>query len=288
MKTRHLLLTTIAACLLTACSKSEDFQEKFLNPGKQQTLYSIKYGSHARNIMDISLPANRSANTPVVVLIHGGAWIMGDKFYFMKEIEQFAKAGIACATINYRYASDIINVHHPDLPNDVKQAIDFIASKSEKWQLASNRFGLCGHSAGGHLALLTTYTLNDGRIKACGSWAGPLDLLNPEQLAVVGCKEIGKTYVGTGLSTASDTAKYKAASPYWMVNTNSPPTLLIHGTADIGVPYSCSKLMKDRLDSLGVENQLHTFTGSGHIWLGKDLDNARAITLKWFQDKLLE
>jgi len=46
--------------------------------------------------------------------------------------------------------------------------------------------------------------------------------------------------------------------------------------------------MKDRLDSLGVENQLHTFTGSGHIWLGKDLDNARAITLKWFQDKLLE
>ncbi len=287
MITRPLLYLIITGCLLTGCSKkSEEFQESLLKTGKQQTLYSIKYGSGLRNVMDISLPANRSSNTPVVVLIHGGAWIMGDKFYFMKEIEQFAKAGIACATINYRYASDITNVHHPDLPNDVKKAVDYIASKSAKWQVAPDRFGLCGHSAGGHLSLITAYTLNDGKIKACGSWAGPLDLINPEQLEVVGCKEIGKTYTGTGLDTEADINIYKQASPFWVVNSQSVPTLLIHGTKDTGVPYSTSAQMKTRLDSLGVESELHTFTGSGHIWTGKDLDNARAITLKWFQEKL--
>jgi len=288
MKTRHLLLTIVSVFLFTACSKTEELQEKYLSTGKQQTLYYIKYGPHSRNVMDISLPANRSTKTPVVVLIHGGAWIMGDKAYFMKEIEQFAKAGIACATINYRYASDVTNVHHPDLPNDVKMAIDFISSKSEKWQIAPDKFGLCGHSAGGQLSLITAYTLNDGRIKACGSWAGPLDLINLEQLAITGCKEVGKIYIGTGLNTTSDTLRYKAASPYWMATNSSVPTLLIHGTNDIGVPYSTSKLMKEKLDNLGVESELHTFNGSGHIWLGKDLDNARAITLKWFENKLLK
>lgn len=289
MPTRLLLLILITICLLGACSKkSEELQESTLNAGKQQTLYGIKYGSHTRNVLDISLPANRNVNTPVVVLIHGGAWIIGDKSYFMTEIEQFAKAGIACATINYRYASDLSNVHHPDLPNDVKTAVDFIASKSEKWQVAPNRFGLCGHSAGGQLALITAYILNDGKIKACGSWSGPLDFIDPDQLAITGSHEVFKTYVGTGLSSTYDTIKYKEGSPYWMVNNTSVPTMLIHGTDDIGVPYSNAVKMKARLDSLGVKSAFHTFTGSGHIWIGKDLDNARAITLQWFKDKLQE
>ncbi len=288
MSTR-LLLLFIAASVLASCSKkSEEFQESLLNPGKQQTLYGIKYGSDTRNVMDISLPANRDSTTPVVVLVHGGAWVLGDKSYFLQEIEQFAKAGIACATINYRYASYLTHVHHPDLPNDIKTAIDFIASKKGKWQVSDNRFGVCGHSAGGQLALITAFAFNDGRIKACGSWAGPVDFIDKEQLSITGAHEIFKTYVGTGLSSTTDTSKYKEASPYWTVNSNSVPTLLIYGTEDIGVPYSNALKMKSKLDSLGIQNSLTTLTGANHIWLGKDLDKARSATLNWFKEKLTE
>jgi acetyl esterase/lipase len=286
---RLLALVLVTFSLFTSCSKkSEEFQESFLNTGKQQTLYGIKYGSHTRNVMDIALPANRNTSTPVVVLVHGGAWVMGDKAYFTQEIQQFAKAGIACATINYRYASDITNVHHPDLPNDIKTAIDYIASKSEKWQVAPDRFGVCGHSAGGHLALLTAYTLNDGKIKACGSWAGPVDFIDPEQLKITGAHEVFKAYMGNGLTSAADTLKYKEASPYWTATGTSVPTLLVYGTEDIGVPYSNPVKMKSKLDSLGIENSLITLTGANHIWMGKDLEKARTATLNWFKEKLSE
>lgn len=287
MQAQRFLLVLTVALSLTACNKKlEEFQESQLSTGKQQTLYGIKYGSKMRNVMDISLPANRNPNTPVVVLIHGGAWVMGDKGYFMKEIEQFAKAGIACATINYRYASDITNVHHPDLPNDVLAAVNYIASKSDKWQIAPDRFGLCGHSAGGHLALITAYTLNDGRIKACGSWGGPMDLTDAEQLRVVGCPAIAKVYMGMGKETGYEADKYKEASPYWTVNGNSVPSILLHATNDEAVPYSNAVKMKAKLDALGVINELHTFDGSGHIWTGNDLARARSITLNWFKEKL--
>lgn len=287
MPTHRIILFALAITLLTACSKkSEEFQESFLNSNKKSTLYSIKYGPAMRNVMDIALPANRDANTPVVILIHGGAWIMGDKGYFLKEIEQFADAGIACATINYRYASDITKVHHPDLPNDVKLAIDYIASKSAKWQFSTQRFGLAGHSAGGHLALITSYTLNDGRIKACCNWAGPMDLTDEEQLKITGCKEMLKIYMGFNPKNESDFEKCRQASPYWTVTSSSVPTMLLHGTEDIGIPYSNAVKMKAKLDQLGVPNEFHTFQGSGHIWTGKDLDKARALTLQWFKDRL--
>ncbi|MFM2307744.1 MAG: hypothetical protein RLZZ367_2413 [Bacteroidota bacterium] len=287
MPTHRIILFALAITLLTACSKkSEEFQESFLNSNKKSTLYSIKYGPAMRNVMDIALPANRDANTPVVILIHGGAWIMGDKGYFLKEIEQFADAGIACATINYRCASDITKVHHPDLPNDVKLAIDYIASKSAKWQVSTQRFGLAGHSAGGHLALITSYTLNDGRIKACCNWAGPIDLTDEEQLKITGCKEMLKIYMGFNPKNESDFEKCRQASPYWTVTSTSVPTMLLHGTEDIGIPYSNAVKMKAKLDQLGVPNEFHTFQGSGHIWTGKDLDKARALTLQWFKDRL--
>ena len=62
--------------------------------------------------------------------------------------------------------------------------------------------------------------------------------------------------------------------------------MLLHGTEDIGIPYSNAVKMKAKLDQLGVPNEFHTFQGSGHIWTGKDLDKARALTLQWFKDRL--
>ncbi len=110
--------------------------------------------------MDIALPENRTTNTPLVILIHGGAWVLGDKSYFASDIQQFADAGIACATINYSFASNAKNIHHNEIVADIRKAVDFIASKSAELQISPDKFGLAGHSAGGHLALITSYTKN--------------------------------------------------------------------------------------------------------------------------------
>ena len=272
---------------LTGCNKFEELQETKLDTRKQQTLWEIKYGSHTRNTLDIALPANRTDSTPVVIFIHGGAWVFGDKSVHIPEIEKFAQAGIACATINYRYASDITGVHHPALPNDVRAAVDFIAGKAQLWGISANRFGLVGQSAGGHLALITSYTLNnDYRIKACASWAGVVNLLDSAQDAVTGAALIGKTYMGCDLKTAADTLRYKEASPYYMVSSTSVPTFLLQGTNDIAVPYSSVVKMQQRLAELEVDNRMTVFNGGGHLWFGSDLENARTLTIDWFKSKL--
>lgn len=287
MRIPMFILIAIAVNVFTACSKFEALQEKKLDTGKQQTLWEIKYGSHARNTLDIALPANRNENTPVVIFIHGGAWMFGDKTVHIPEIEKFAKAGIACATINYRFASELTGIHHPALHNDVKAAIDFIASKAPVWGISANRFGLVGQSAGGHLALLTSYTLNnDGRIKACASWAGVVNLLDAEQMQVAGAEVVSKTYVGCGLNSATDTLRYREASPYFMASAGSVPTFLLQGTKDIAVPYGSVVKMQQRLDELKVDNQMKVFEGGGHLWFGSDLETARTLTIDWFKQKL--
>ncbi len=279
------LLVIVAA--ITSCSKLTELQESNLNASKKQTLYNVGYGNHSRHKMDIALPKSRTENTPVVIFIHGGAWVLGDKGVFNTEIQRFADSGFACATINYRYASESSGVHHPELPKDIRQAVDFIASKSAKWKVSPQRFGLVGHSAGGHLSLLTAYTFNvDGKIKACSSWAGPVDFLDSAQLAINGAKDVFKAYTGKALANLSDTLLYQSASPFWVVTAASVPTHLIYATSDEVVPYTSGLKLQQRLQALGVEHIFTTQQNATHVWTGSHLENARNTTLQWFKAKL--
>lgn len=288
MKTlKNILLAFVLIVSVQSCKKMDGWQEDLLSADRRQTLFSISYGSYSRNRMDIALPKNRSTNTPVVIMIHGGAWVMGDKSYFSKDIQDFADAGIACATIDYRFASDRNNFHHDDLVADIRKALDFIASKSDEWQVSPNRFGLIGHSAGGHLALSTAYSKNsDHRIKAVVSWAGLIDLTDHDQLAITGADQLFRAYLGLGLETPADSSEYRRASPYYMVNSSSVPTLLLHGTEDPGVPYSTAQKLDRKLTELSVVHELHTMQGAYHIWTGEHHSEARSATLEWFQAKL--
>jgi acetyl esterase/lipase len=277
----------LCVLFIQSCKKADEWQEDLLSTKKCQTLYSISYGPDSRHQMDIALPKNRSTNTPVVILIHGGAWVMGNRYYFSTDIQKFADDGIACATINYRYASERKGIHNDEIVADIRRAMDFIISKSEEWQVSPDRFGLAGHSAGGHLALMTAYTKNeDHRIKACVSWAGPVDLLDEEQLGITGSDEVFRIFVGQTPNSAGGNEAYKKASPYHMAENNSVPTLLIHGTNDPGVPHSTAVKMHQRLDELGVINSFLSMSEAYHIWTGKHLKEARTATKEWFQAKL--
>ncbi len=207
---------------------------------------------------------------------------------FTNETKIFANADIACATFNYRYASILYDIHHPDLPDDIKLAVEFIVSKSYDWDISSDRFGLVGHSAGGHLSLITSYTLNNQKIKACASWAGPVNFTDTDQLSVVLAKETFETYMGFPLNSSSDTLLYQQASPYFTVQSTSIPTLMIHATQDDGVPYSTAQNMEHKLIESGVIFKFVTLQGANHIWTGNNLETARFETLHWFQSKLNE
>jgi acetyl esterase/lipase len=284
MKFSRSLFFVPIVCLVS-CQKFEETEEVALDPTKPQKLYHISYGNNSRQTLDIALPQQRSVNTPVVIFIHGGAWVTEDKSTFTAELQQFSDAGVACAAINYRLVSDITNIKHYDLVNDVNAAVDFIASKSKLWHVSPDRFGLVGQRAGGTLALSAAYARTDNKVKACASWGGYTNFIEDKQWKISGTNLLFKTYVGMALETKSDTLKYKFASPFWNVNTYSVPTLLVHGSKDANVSYANAAKMQKKLAKLKVQNSLVTLDANQN-WAGKNMKMAREATLSWFQGKL--
>jgi acetyl esterase/lipase len=281
-----ILFFSFSFFLLSSCTLTR-WQDYQLSLNKKVTLRHLSYGKYRRNVYDITLPTNRSKEkTPVIIFIHGGAWIAGNKGQFISEVQKFADAGFACVSINYRFASRNKHITYQEILNDIPHLIDNISDQSEKWKISNTSFGMVGHSAGGHLALMYAYTMNtDKKIKACASWSGPLNFIDSTQLSIGASHKVLTVLIGTSLETAGDTTKYKKASPYWVADTNSTPTLLIYGKKDIGVPYSNAVCFKNKLDSLGVTNSLETLD-CGHIFTGKNLQKARELTLEWFKSKL--
>ncbi|MCX7419682.1 MAG: alpha/beta hydrolase [Planctomycetia bacterium] len=117
------------------------------DPPKQlpATHAEVSYGEHARNVIDF-WTADGDGPRPLLVYIHGGGWVAGDKKQdTSKTIQPFLDKGISCAAINYRLTGE-----HP-LPapvHDAARAIQFIRTKASDWNIDTQHIALTGGSAG--------------------------------------------------------------------------------------------------------------------------------------------
>lgn len=255
-----------------------------LKPSKRYLLENLPYGTNYLNTMDICLPENRNLNTPVIIFIHGGGWNTDDKFFFTNDLQQYTDSGFASISINYRLADTSLNIGMREILNDVDSALLFVINNSMKFKISSNRIGITGYSAGGHLALMASYSSYlKYNIKACASVAGPTDLIDSIQRTNISWfNDVIKNAVGTGLNTEHDTILYKKMSPFWNVNANSKPTLLIHGTQDGIVSVNNSIKLQQKLNNFFVYNSFFLLLNKDHgIW-----NDSRDKILQWFRLRL--
>ncbi|HVS40336.1 MAG TPA: alpha/beta hydrolase [Gemmataceae bacterium] len=119
----------------------------------QQTL-DIPYSDDSPlQALDVFAPKN-AANRPVVLFVHGGAWMIGDKDtlgLYRGVGLWFAKQGAVAVCINYRLAPA---AKHPDQVKDVARAFAWTRAHVRDYGGDPDRIFLCGHSAGGHLVSL--------------------------------------------------------------------------------------------------------------------------------------
>jgi len=225
------------------------------------TLFNVAYGSHTRQVYDIYLPAERDTNTPLILMIHGGAWKAGQKedFNYYLNLIKAKWDDVAIANMNYRLASNANNIHHNEIMADIDAVVSHLNSNKANYQISSE-MGIMGASAGGQLAMIYAYKYNHN-IKCVGSIFGPCIIndwawYNTNNIwlgANIG--DILTEYVGQSW----DTTAYKAVSPYWNVNVNSQPTIIFHGNLDPIVPVYQSQWMHGKLNNLGVINQYHEY-----------------------------
>ncbi len=226
--------------------------------------YDLSYGSFPSSKLDLYLPANRNAQTPFVILIHGGAWITSDKKYERGAQQMLLEQGIASVNINYRFV-DSLNTHYEALLADIDSAVRYCIAHADSWHTRKSNFVFMGTSAGAHLALLYPY-LNGRGAKAIIAQCAPVDLSDTSALRFATrlglLPVIFKMTGATWKPGQAIDPRFRASSPLFHVK--NIPTLIIHGTNDRTVPFSQAVRLHEKLDALKIKNKLIPITGADH------------------------
>lgn len=267
MKFNLLVVFCMGIFIMISCKKTEVTSSAIV----AKTILNQSFGPDPMQTMDIYLPAERNvASTKVLILIHGGAWNSGDKVDVAQYVDTFKKRlpDYAIFNINYRLSSVF-----PAQENDIKLAVQSIVDNSSSY-IISNKFAIIGVSAGGHLALLQAYkNLSQVKAKAVVSFFGPTDLVDMYNNPANPFVPLGLVQV-IGKTPQQDPAIYLNSSPINFVNSNVPPTLLLHGGIDDLVKPSQSASLQTKLQIAGVAVQYIFYPSEGHGWFGLNLTDS--------------
>jgi acetyl esterase/lipase len=194
-----------------------------------------------RNLLDVVRPVGAGERRPVLLQIHGGGWVIGDK----REqggplMTHLASRGWVCFAINYRLSPQAT---FPDHIVDVKRAIRWIREHAAEYGGDPDFVCVTGGSAGGHLAALAAVSANDPRFQpgfehvdtrlaAAVPFYGVYDFL--DRFGIRGTQKMEPFLARTVLKCTPEENRelWEAASPIAHVSPEAPPFLIVHGTHD--------------------------------------------------------
>ncbi len=286
MKTNLLsigLVTGLGLALGVAQPATKQAQRGISLPPGVKALKDLEYGKASGRAMrlDLYLPEQAGKPLPLIVWIHGGAWMAGSKDGPSPAL-RFTADGYAVAHVGYRLSQE---AKFPAQIQDCKAAVRWLRANAARYGLDPNRFVAWGASAGGHLvALLGTSggvaelegEVNDlkesSRVQAVIDWFGPTDFLrigDPESDLRHNAPDSPESkLIGGPLLENKD--KAAKASPITYVSKEAPPFLIMHGDRDRTVPFNQSELLYAALKKAGVDATFVPMKGAGHGFGGPE------------------
>ncbi|HET6313125.1 MAG TPA: alpha/beta hydrolase [Chloroflexia bacterium] len=223
--------------------------------------------------MDLFLPKPGGGPAPVVVYVHGGSWVGGDKFEVGLAGNELARKGYVVASINYR-----LGPKHkwPAQIQDAKCAVRYLRASAGQYNLDPNRIAAWGSSAGGHLAALLgltdpsagfdnsgQYLNQSSRVQAVVDMFGPTDLnaYDPDKYS----RGVGQAVFGVTRDQPESRELLRRASPVTYAGSSpGVPFLILHGDKDSLVPLSQSQALYDRLKAAGTDAELVVVRNGEH------------------------
>jgi acetyl esterase/lipase len=236
--------------------------------------------------LDIYLPENSTGPFPVILSIHGGGFMAGDKKD--RQVEPMLrglKKGYAVVAINYRLSGEAI---WPAQINDCKAAVRWIRANAQKYNLDADHIVAWGGSAGGHLSSLLGTSAGveklegsdlgnageSSRIQAVVDWFGPTNFLKMDQQLkesgfgnpMVHSIPTSPESILLGKNIEDIPSLVKDSDPGTYISPDDPPFFIQHGIEDTLVPYQGSVIFARQLGKvIGAKNvQLELFPATGH------------------------
>ncbi len=216
---------------------------------------------------------------PIVVMVHGGAWALGDKLDLIMHGRELANAGFVAVSVNYRLAPK----HKiQDQLEDCRAAVKWALTNAGDWNGDKSRIALWGYSAGGHLVSLLALDRQKGDpvYKAVAAGGAPCEF----SFIPSNARTLAYVFGGTREEVPE---QYKKYSPVEYAKAGSPPFLFFHGDKDLIVPHASSKALHEKLLSVKVETTYYTAQNKGHIMTFLD-ENSRKEVVEFLSAKLLD
>jgi acetyl esterase/lipase len=218
-------------------------------------------------LLDLYLPDTEAGQVPLVVYLHAGGWMFGDRtFGAQARGEALARSGVALASIDYRLAP---GHQYPAQLQDAKAAIGWLGDHRTELGLKTDRVGAWGASAGGQLAAMLG-VVDDDEAPVAAAVACYFPIVD---LAATGTRSgVEREVVPEGTEAsylglervADDFELARAASPRHQALAGASPFLLVHGDRDQMVSIDQSRSFHDALTNAGIPSQLLTIGGAGH------------------------
>ena len=285
-ETDNIVYTTVPLIHNVSATASRD-------PGLPKGIRAPVPNTGPAGTMDLHLDVYQVASpkpTPVVIQIHGGGWIRGDRPSSSRSFAPFFAAGASVVAVQYRNA---IDAPAPAAIEDVRCAMAWVKANAKKYNFDPNRVITWGGSAGGHLALMAAYAPASFTPKTCSNQPkvvavlddyGPTNLA--EGLTEHGSMDFTHQWLGLDLpitppaSSEENTGrrpapqwpepsaalldKARAMSPLTYVRADLPPTFIVNGDSDHTVDPSQSTELKKALDDAHVPDGQDVVIGGGH------------------------
>ncbi|MGE7673433.1 alpha/beta hydrolase fold domain-containing protein [Lysinibacillus sp. NPDC094403] len=242
-----------------------------------KTSVDVVYGKTTDSIelkLDV-WPAKKKSEdvlTPVIVQVHGGGWVSGDKGQVQDWNQWMNDQGYTVFDVQYRMPPE---ASWKDEVGDVKSALGWILQNADTYKIDPNRIILMGESAGGNLAMLAAYSMGDKLlppstdvpdvpIKAVINMYGPSEMTdfyknNPSKNYV---QDVMNNYIGGSPSEYHE--RYKMLSPSSYIQKNTPPTITFLGTSDRIVPVEQATVLDEKLTKNGVAHELYLLPKVDH------------------------
>jgi len=144
-------------------------------PAGIRIVRDVAYGNAARQRFDVYAPA-QAHDAPVILLVHGGAWMFGDKTargVIENKVSRWVPRGIIVISIDYRMLPEAPVLQQAQ---DVAKALAFAQQHASSWGGDPRKFILMGHSAGAHLVSLVSAEPSLAYGQGASPWLGTVAL----------------------------------------------------------------------------------------------------------------